>query len=423
MVDKITVNPGEVRGAGNIVSPKSLSDFSCYASKLSAGTESVNGANMTVYTEQYLQGTFFWSTYIPRFVPYTGQESFNVPTTLTKSGVVENISGATVKCYVNNELLSTDTTDSNGDVEFTIPLEDSVNVYNIKLLYAGDNTNAGCFLSRKIVVGDVEDLDLIAESDITQTGETDQLLATLSGVGIDGESIGIPGQSVSLYESWTPGLRVSAPIVQSGDVANINAQLVDAADGSLVRESGETIRVYEEWTPGLKILAPNIIQSADTVNATVQLVDTVDGSYVRESGHSVTLYAIPPGEYDDIPVWNETGYTTDYYPTPIEITGEMKAKGSWGGLRIYGDDNDHHYVYLGQNNSTNDENAKIFYKTGINYVAFRIIIANGSVSLYIDNTLIETVSTDTSKSVSVWGGSSSNKVDVKNVKLKEFIEE
>ena len=292
MVDKITVNPGEVRGAGNIVSHKSLSDFSCYASKLSAGTESVNGANMTVYTEQYLQGTYFNTFYIRRFVPYTGQESFNVPTSLTKSGTSENISGATVKCYVNNELLSTDTTDSNGDVEFTIPIEDSVNVYNIKLTYAGDNTNAGCFLSRKIVVGDVEDLDLITESEGIQIGETDQLLATLSGVGVDGESIGIPGQSVSLYELWTPGLKVSAPIVQSGDVANINAQLVDAVDGSLVRQSGETIRLYEEWSPGLRVSAPKVFQSGDSVDFYGQLIDSTDGSLVRESGRTVHFYSL-----------------------------------------------------------------------------------------------------------------------------------
>ena len=293
MVDKITVNPGEVRGAGNIVSPKSLSDFSCYASKLSAGTESVNGANMTVYTEQYLQGTFFWSTYIPRFVPYTGQESFNVPTTLTKSGVAENISGATVKCYVNNELLSTDTTDSNGDVEFTIPIEDSVNVYNIKLTYAGDNTNAGCFLSRKIVVGDVEDLDLITESEVIQIGETDQLLATLSGLGVDGESIGIPGQSVSLYELWNPGLKVSAPgVIQSSDVASVHVQLVDSVDGSLVRESGHTIRLYEEWSPGLRVVAPRVLGSGDSVDFYGQLIDSTDGSLVRESGRTVHFYSL-----------------------------------------------------------------------------------------------------------------------------------
>ena len=59
-----------------------------------------------------------------------------------------------------------------------------------------------------------------------------------------------------------------------------------------------------------------------------------------------------------------------------------------------------------------------FYKIGADWSSFKITIGNGSVSLYIDNTLIQTVSADTSKFVSVWGGSSSNKVSVRNVVIE-----
>ena len=157
----------------------------------------------------------------------------------------------------------------------------------------------------------------------------------------------------------------------------------------------------------------SIIQTSETTELYAKVKDA-DGSLAVD----VPVHFYKPNEIVKIDTWTETGYTTPYYPTPITITGEMKAKGQWGGLRIYGDDNNHHYCYLGQNNSTNDENAKIFYKIGADWSSFKITIGNGSVSLYIDNTLIQTVSADTSKFVSVWGGSSSNKVSVRNVVIE-----
>ena len=121
----------------------------------------------------------------------------------------------------------------------------------------------------------------------------------------------------------------------------------------------------------------------------------------------------------EIAEWTETGYRTSYYPTPLEITGEMKAYGVWGGLRIYGADNNHHYVYLGQGNASNDENAKIFRSIGSDWTPFKITIADGTVTLDLNGT-VYTVSTDTTADVSVWGGSSVNYVSVRNVIIRDI---
>ncbi|WP_405296349.1 hypothetical protein [Methanobrevibacter sp.] len=53
MQDKIIVTPESVRGLGNIVIPKSSSDFENYNSVISSDTEEVNGTEMTVYTLDY----------------------------------------------------------------------------------------------------------------------------------------------------------------------------------------------------------------------------------------------------------------------------------------------------------------------------------------------------------------------------------
>ena len=228
---------------------------------------------------------------------------------------------------------------------------------------------------------------------------------------------GMEGETLYFYEVFTPNLSLTStnPIIQSGEKSNIQAKLKDN-DGSLVE--GERIDFYEIYEPTTLLLTSDksIIQTNEYSDIQAKLKDA-DGSLIEGE----TIYFYKEIEiYETIAEWNTTGYTTSYYPTPLQITGEMKTRISYGGLRIYGSDNDHHYVFLGQGSVTNNENAKIFYRVGSDWVTFKIIIDDGSISLYIDGTLIETKSVDTSSDVSVWGGSSSNPVLVRNVKIEEL---
>ncbi len=102
----------------------------------------------------------------------------------------------------------------------------------------------------------------------------------------------------------------------------------------------------------------------------------------------------------------------------MEITGQVKANGSWGGTRMYGDDIAHKYVYLGQNSSYNDESAKIFYSVPRSWTNFKVIINDGTVSLYIQDNLIKSVNCDTTGTAGLWAGSSANPVSLSDVKIK-----
>ena len=210
-------------------------------------------------------------------------------------------------------------------------------------------------------------------------------------------------------------LYVPKSVMQTGEVNDIQG-IVKNNCGDGVED--ETVYFYEAYEPELELKGDkSIIQSSEDVDLTARMIDSQDGSIIKEQGR--TIYYYQEAEYyEKIDEWNANGYQTDYYPTPLEITGEMKASGVWGGLRIYGSDNSHHYVYLGQYSSVNDENAKIFHKATYEWANFRIVIANGSVSLYVNEVLINTVSTDTTGSVSVWGGSSDNPVSVRNVIIR-----
>lgn len=333
MVEKITVNPAEVRGAGDIVSPKTLSDFSCYNSKLVSNIESVNGANMTVFTESYMDGATFAGT-VPRFIRYTGQSSVLINPGLFNGSTA--ISGASVKCYVNNVLVSTVQTASNGDVNFNMPVSDSVNVYNLRLVYDGTSTVAGCFLSKKITVANVEGLTLLAETEITENGESDKLLATLYGTGIDGEPIGIPGQTITVYEEYLPGVTVSAPsILQMGDEKNIVVQLIDTEDGSHLSMEGVSVSLVEEYTPGVELEVPSIIQTGDNVNLTAQLIDTLDGSHVSQSDIPVTIYEeYTPGVGVIAPLVLQTGDDVDLIVQLIDTSdgSRLQESGIHAGL-------------------------------------------------------------------------------------------
>lgn len=122
--------------------------------------------------------------------------------------------------------------------------------------------------------------------------------------------------------------------------------------------------------------------------------------------------------YEIVDCSNPNSVTSQKWPTPLQITGQVKANGLWGGTRMYGDDRAHRYVYLGQNNSYNDESAKIFYSVPQSWTNFKVIINDGTVSLYIQDNLIKSVNMDTSLPVHISAGSSANPVNLSDVKIK-----
>lgn len=113
-MDRITVQPTEVRGLGDILSPKSSSDFEEYLSTLSSGTDTVNGASMTVYTLAYASNVASVSlTSNKSILSYADSESATLSATVLDSDS-EPLEGVSVEFFKGSTSLGTADTNSSG---------------------------------------------------------------------------------------------------------------------------------------------------------------------------------------------------------------------------------------------------------------------------------------------------------------------
>ena len=197
-MDRIVFKPLEVRGGGNIISPsKALGDFQRYQSTLELSSTTIDNQPVNVFTEEYLPGSYFTLQY-SKWLPLDTVE-FTVGAVLkTVAGVV--ISGASVTCTVNGEIVFSDTTDSNGEVVFTVPCTDYF-VYSCTLEYEGDNNVAGCVNTVVTHLGEADTIDLIGEAPYTSVDEDKWLLATVTGHDGDHEIMPAPDVNINFYEN------------------------------------------------------------------------------------------------------------------------------------------------------------------------------------------------------------------------------
>ncbi len=170
-MDKVIVNPSEVRGLGDIVSPKSLSDY--------IGGE-VSSVGDGVFELEYLDGSFLTLT-VPATI--SGDDtSFSVSATLKDSSDTA-ISSATVYCDVNGTVL-TGTTNSNGVVSFTVNTDGSSR-YDVKVYYTGTSTVAGTVRQCIVRVSDAEltEIGLVTDKSVIQSGDTVHFISQVTGTG------------------------------------------------------------------------------------------------------------------------------------------------------------------------------------------------------------------------------------------------
>ena len=199
-MEKISVNPLSVRGLGDIVSPKQLSDFDVFDTVLSSSTDTVNGVVMTVFTESYRSGSVL-SRSGDGFVWYTDGLSSVPVTVLLKNRSGNSISGASVSCIVDEETTLSATTNSSGVASFNIPVVEGDSEYRLRFKYAGTSSVGGCSVYGRIFVGRLDSIDLGANKDMVNADESVVLTATATGSDVTGESVPVPLVPVSFYEN------------------------------------------------------------------------------------------------------------------------------------------------------------------------------------------------------------------------------
>lgn len=251
MVDRLEIIPGDVRGGGNITTTKQ--DFkrdnntNVYHTKLTESNTFVNGKLMTVFRSSKTDG---WNVSFdaPRVVCPGDTVTVNFTAShLHEGSSIHDISATLFLRSLDGETVFWEDNYSsyNLPTSFTVTVPEDCDSVCEWFLFISHSVYQNASLHRSVIVSsDLElDLDVFSDKQIIQTGETANIVGLLTDT--IGESvIGVPGQTVNFYETFTPGLRVSAPVVQSGDTVDIHAQLIDTTDGSLVRESGHTVNMY-----------------------------------------------------------------------------------------------------------------------------------------------------------------------------------
>ena len=248
MVEKVSVNPQNVRGYGNIITSKELNEFNLNDSVITQSTATVDGLSRAVYTMGYRGGSYFTVTNT-EFLINPSETSFDVTVNLKRKSNNANISSASVTCTINDSDTLTGTTDS-GNVTFTIPISAGISRYNLKFSYAGNGASiGGCVGFAEFFVGEVSDIELACYPSEVSVGDQYHLVATVTGTDLDGNESPMPLQTVTLYVEYTKGVKLTIQpggACTVGDTVTLNAQLIDTTDGSALARANDTVEFYME---------------------------------------------------------------------------------------------------------------------------------------------------------------------------------
>ena len=130
MVEKIIVNPLSVRGHGNVVSSKTVEDFTVYNSSLSYED--------SFYTMEFTESAITLSLTVSSGTVSVGDTVTCTATVLDDGVAVPNVS---VRFYDGNSVLGTVESDSNGEAELTLSTL-SAGSHSIVASYGGQSSSA-----------------------------------------------------------------------------------------------------------------------------------------------------------------------------------------------------------------------------------------------------------------------------------------
>ena len=200
-------------------------------------------------------------------------------------------------------------TDSNGVVEFDIPLGTG-SEYLFRMNFDGNNSVSGCSAYGQVWIGTPTGLTLVSASEGVQEAGQVLLTATLNGTGIGDVPMAIPGQLIEFYENYTPDtlrVKIQQMVFQVDDGIDLIASIHDT-DGSRITVEGETINFYEWYTlDSVRLISKQqIITTGDNTEIIGSVHDT-DGSRIQ--GEPLAIFQDDP-EYDYTDVWKQFDEST-----------------------------------------------------------------------------------------------------------------
>ena len=229
-MDRVSVNPLKVRCLGNVVSPKTVSDFGTLNGTVSSSSDTVNNQTMTVYSTDYLVGSSI-SLSVGGVIG-SDVDEFTVYATL-KNNSNSAVSSATVYCVVNGVSASA-TTDANGVATFTVTTDGS-DEYRIRCYYEGTVSLAGSSAYKVVSVAELSMIELLGTATIIETDETLDLFARVTDA--------VAGVPVSFYLESDDNRTVTS-ISLSASSSSVQPSGNVTLTGVLSAGTGKSVKVY-----------------------------------------------------------------------------------------------------------------------------------------------------------------------------------
>lgn len=204
MVEKVFISPNRVRAYGNIVNMKTGDDFTRVNSELTVTTDTVNGAEMTVF-QFGVEGGISIALVSSASACYVGD---NVLLTATVVNGTEPVEAAEVTFKLGETTLGTDETDANGVATYTYTAS-TVGSFSFTASYQ-DSTSSVVSVS----VNHSYSLSF-SQSSYVATGGSATLECTLleDNVAKSGASVKVTGTDSSTYTATTDNSGVASVTV------------------------------------------------------------------------------------------------------------------------------------------------------------------------------------------------------------------
>ena len=276
MVEKIIINPEEIRGYGNIIIPHVTSDYDVVNASLESGTDTVNGQSMTVYELEYapnLTNTVLSLSVSPSSVYVYDNVVF---TAVLEDEDDNPISGATVTFKEGDTVLGTDTTDNTGEASLTLSTL-TAGSHSVTANYSGDSTYASSTSSSVSVTVSHSYSLSFSSSSYVATGGSATLECTLldNNVPVEGATISVSGSDSSLYSGITNNNGVASVTVSVSAETTFTATYSNATATCIVTVQALTLSLSAN---------KNVLSYFDSETATLTAV------YSGGSGATIELY-------------------------------------------------------------------------------------------------------------------------------------
>ena len=254
MSKKITVTPGEVRGWGNVIGEKSLSDYGTYESEVTSASESVDSRTRTVFTVsmEVTQSILSLSA---------SPSTINLGESVTLSGSLLDtdsspISGASVKVYmVDSSTPVTLTTGNDGSFSTTVTPDVGGEVAYYAVYDGDDPYLPGRSSNVNITVNKLTStVTLAAVSASIVVGSTPQLTGTLkhSSTGLTGKSVRIyRGTSLVGTVTTTTGGEFSFTDDATSSTGFLEYKAVFEGDSSYLGDESSTVTITVRFVKDL----------------------------------------------------------------------------------------------------------------------------------------------------------------------------